>query len=97
MRRRGPLSEEEKQRWRTNRLCLYFGGPGHIAINCPNRPRRQVNQILACTKPESTLHLRMSDSVNSPLGVSDSIDSANSPSISNKFEILSHLDEELND
>ena len=97
MRRRGPLSEEEKQRRRANRLCLYCGGPGHIAINCPHRPRRQVNQIVACTKPESILPLGVSDSVNSPLGVSDSINSTNSPSISNKFEILSHLEEELND
>ena len=40
MRRRGPLSEEEKQRRCANRLCLYCGGLGHIAINCPLRPRR---------------------------------------------------------
>ena len=97
MRRRGLLSKEEKQRRRANRLCLYCGGPGHIAINCPHRPRRQVNQIIACTKPESILPLGVSDSVNSPLGVSDSINSTNSPSISNKFEILSHLEEESND
>ena len=56
-----------------------------------------MNQILACTRPESVLPLGVSDSVNSPLGVSDSINSTNSPSISNKFEILSHLEEELND
>ena len=97
MRRRGPLSEEEKQRRRANRLCLYCGGPGHIAINCPHRPRRQVNQIVACTKPESIFPLGVSDSINSTNKVSDSIHSTNSPSISNKFEILSQLDEELND
>ena len=45
-RRRGPLSDEEKQRRRANRLCLYCGGLGHIAINCPDRPKHQVNQIL---------------------------------------------------
>ena len=95
--RRGPLSEEEKQWRRANRLCLYCSGPGHIAINCPHRPRRHVNQIVACTKPESILPSGVFDSVNSPLGVSDSINSTNSPSISNKFEILSHLEEELND
>ena len=85
-RRRGPLSEEEKQRCRANRLCLYCGGPGHIAVNCPHRPKRQVNQIIASTnitKPESI-----------SLGVSDS---SNSPSLSNKFEILNQLEEELND
>ena len=42
----GPLSEVEKQRHRANRLCLYFGGSGHIPIHCPHRPRsRQVNQL----------------------------------------------------
>ena len=97
MRRRGPLSEEEKQRRRANRLCLYCGGPRHIAINCPHRPRRQVNQIVACTKPESIFPLEVSDSINSTNKVSDSIHSTNSPSISNKFEILSHLQKELND
>ena len=48
---------------------------------------RQVIQIVAYTKPKSIL----------PLGVSDSINSTNSPSISNKIEILSNLEEELND
>jgi 6-phosphogluconolactonase/glucosamine-6-phosphate isomerase/deaminase len=85
-RRRGPLSEEEKQRRRANRLCLYCGGPGHIAMNCPHRPKRQVNQITASTnssKPEPI-----------SLGMSDS---PNSPSLSNKIEMLSQLEEELND
>ena len=44
-RRLGPLSEEEKQRRRGNQLCLYCGGPWHIAVNYPHWPRRQVNQI----------------------------------------------------
>ena len=74
-RRCGPLSEEEKQRCRTNRLCLYCSGPGHIAVNCPHMPRRQVNQVVVSTKPES-ISLGMS---NNP----------SSPSLSNKFEILS--------
>ena len=85
-RRRGSLPKEEKQRRRANRLCLYCGGPGHIAVNCPHRPKRQVNQITASTnspKPESI-----------SLGMSDS---PNNPSLSNKFEILSQLEEELND
>ena len=66
-RRYGPLSEEEKQRRRTNRLCLYCSGPGHIVVNCPHRLNRQVNQITASTtstKPES-ISLGMSDSPNS--------------------------------
>ena len=88
-RRRGPLSEEEKQRRRANRLCLYCGGPGHIAVNCPHRPRRQVNQIVAssdCTKPESI-----------SVGISDSPNSTNIPNLANKFDVLSQLEEELND
>ena len=83
---RGPLPEEEKQQRRANRLCLYCGEPGHVAVNCPHRPRRQVNQIAASTnstKPESI-----------SLGMSDS---HNIPSLSNKFVVLSKLGEELND
>ena len=49
---RGLLSKEEKQLCRANHLCLYYGGPGHIAVNCPHRPRRQVNQVVVTTKPE---------------------------------------------
>ena len=82
----GPLSEEEKQRRRANRLCLYCGGPGHIVVNCPHRPRRQVNQITTSTnstKPESI-----------SLGVSNR---SNNPSLSKQFKILSQLLEELND
>ena len=85
-RRRGPLLEKEKQQRQANQLCLYCDGSGHIAVNCPHRPRRQVNQIAASTnstKPKSI-----------SLGVSDS---PNSPSLSNKFEVLSQLEEELND
>ena len=55
-------------------------------MKCPHRPRRQVNQIATSThstKPESIL-----------LGVSDS---SNSPTLLNKFEVLSQLEEELND
>jgi hypothetical protein len=41
------LSDAEKQcRW-ANRLCLYCGGPGHIPLNCPHKPRRKVNQVSA--------------------------------------------------
>ena len=81
-RRRGPLSEEEKLRRRANRLCLYCGGPGHIVVNCPHRPRRQVNQIVAssnCAKPES-------------IGIFDSPNSTISPNLSKKFDVLSQLE-----
>ena len=86
-RRRGPLSEEEKQRRPANRLRLYCGGPRHIAVNCPHWPGIQVNQIVAssnCIKPES-------------IAIFDSPNSTNSPNLSDKFEILSQLEEELND
>jgi hypothetical protein len=36
-RNRGPLTPEEKQRRMSHGLCLYCGGSGHIASNCPNR------------------------------------------------------------
>ena len=69
-RRRGPLYEEEKQRRRANRLCLYCGGAGHIAVNCPHRPKRQVNQIVASSnyiKPESIAIFDSPNSTNSQL------------------------------
>jgi Retrotransposon gag protein len=33
------LAEEEKQRRRKNGLCLYCGGKGHFANQCPMRPK----------------------------------------------------------
>jgi len=39
-RHRGPISEAEKLQRRTNGLCLYCGGPGHIAATCPQRSLR---------------------------------------------------------
>ena len=92
-RRRGPLSEEEKQRRRANRLCLYCGGPGHIVVNCPHRPKREVNQIVASSnyiKPESISIFDSPNSTNSP-------NNTNNPNLSNKFDVLSQLEEELND
>ena len=81
---RGPLSEAEKQRRRANCLCLYCGGPGHIAITCPHRPKQQVSQVSTCEKFQS----------NSPTRSSR----PNSPTChgqSNSFEVLSQLDEIL--
>ena len=84
-RRRGPLTDEEKQRRRANRLCLYCGGPGHIAIHCPHRPRRQVHHINCDNRNESSIVETMPPS-----------DSSNPP-LSNKFEVLSQLEEESNE
>ena len=86
-RRRGPLSEAEKQRRRANRLCLYCGGPGHIAIQCPHRPRtRRVNQVSIIDNSESS----------SPVKVNYPSTSACIPQ-SNNFEVLSQLDDLLNE
>ena len=77
-RRHRPLSEEEKQRCQANRLCLYCGGPGHIAVNCPHRRKKQANQIVTSSnyiKPES-------------IAIFDSPNSTNSPNLSNKFDVL---------
>jgi hypothetical protein len=89
--RRGPLSEEEKQRRRRNRLCLYCGGPGHIAINCPNRPKHQVNQI--STIPKFNPVRPSENNLASPL-VSNTLIN---PILSNSFEVLSQVEEELNE
>ena len=45
--RQWPLSDATKQWRRAHRLCLYCGGPRHIAVNCPHKPRRQVYQVSA--------------------------------------------------
>ena len=83
---RGPLSDEEKQRHRANRLCLYCGGPGHIALHCLRRPRRQINQIYYDNKNESNILETTSDS-----------NILDNPPLSNKFEALSQLDEDSNE
>ena len=84
-RRRGPLSDEEKQFHRANRLCLYCGGPGHIAIHCPHRLRRQVHHINYDNRNESSIVETVPTSVSS------------NPTLSNKFEVISQLEEESNE
>ena len=88
-RRRGPLTEAEKQRRRANRLCLYCGGPGHIAITCPHKPRRQVNQVSASDKFDYS-------SLDKPNTLSHP-SSPTRPVQCNNFEILSQLDDLLNE
>lgn len=39
---RGPLSEAEKQRRRTEGLCHYCAAKGHVAANCPLRPQQKA-------------------------------------------------------
>ena len=34
------LSPEERIRRRTQGLCLYCGGKGHVVVDCPTRPTR---------------------------------------------------------
>ena len=93
-RRRGPLSDEEKQRRRANHLCLYCGGPGHIAIHCPHRPRRQVHHINYDIRNESSIiDNRNESSIVETVPTSVSSD----PTLSNKFEVLSQLEEESNE
>ena len=41
--RRGPLSNEEKQRRRVNNLCLYCGAVGHLANTCSKIQRSKPN------------------------------------------------------
>lgn len=44
---RGPLDDAEKARRREKDLCMYCGGQGHYAFNCPNRvhpPKPQQNR-----------------------------------------------------
>lgn len=43
--RRGPLSNEEKDRRRKNNLCLYCGLPGHFTNACPNKSVNNNNRF----------------------------------------------------
>lgn len=38
--RKGPLSQEERERRFKNNLCMYCGNPGHRAVQCPRAPPR---------------------------------------------------------
>ena len=46
-----PLSNDEKQRRRTNGLCLYCGKPNHVALHCPEKRKPATRHISAATKP----------------------------------------------
>ncbi|XDV14192.1 hypothetical protein PO909_002370 [Leuciscus waleckii] len=53
------ISEEERERRRTLKLCMYCGGSGHFRLHCPLRPalkeRTLVHEIalIPCTSPLS--------------------------------------------
>ena len=38
----GRLTQEEKERRRRERLCMYCGQPNHIAVNCPTLQTRHT-------------------------------------------------------
>jgi hypothetical protein len=40
---RRKLTQEERLRHLTNGLCLYCGGQGHMAVNCPGKRPRPAN------------------------------------------------------
>jgi len=53
--KRGPITTQERLRRLENNLCMYCGGPGHMARNCPvsaeNAKRRQgTGQVIAALK-----------------------------------------------
>ncbi len=43
------LTEEEKERRRSQRLCLYCGEAGHFRQNCPHRPINRDNAAVSLT------------------------------------------------
>ncbi len=52
---RPKLTDQEKDYRRMNGLCLYCGGPGHIALNCPRTPKpRSVNGVVVPCQPTPT-------------------------------------------
>ena len=42
--KRGPISENEKQRRRNNNLCIYCCNPGHWATACPHKKNKNTNR-----------------------------------------------------
>ena len=80
---REPLTKTENQRRWANHQCLYCGGSGHIAINFPHQSRHPVYQVSASTK----LDLDSPNASSNP----------SSPTPSNCFQVLSQLDEVLNE
>lgn len=41
----GPISTEEKDRRRANKLCMYCGGAGHIADVCPQKGKAPARKV----------------------------------------------------
>jgi len=64
-RRRGKLTEVERNRRRANNLCLYCGTAGHIAINCPisQRPYKgnAVRQLGTTPEGEPSIESQLED------------------------------------
>ena len=69
-------------RLKANCLYLYSRVPRHMAINCPYRPKHQASQVNASTNFD----------LDSPIATGN----PSSPTPSNKFDVLSQLDEVLN-
>ena len=53
---RAPLTQAEKDRRRTNNLCMYCGGAGHFATGCPvkNAPKVNLRQATMEEVPEDS-------------------------------------------
>ena len=83
---RGPLSDAEKQRRRAHCQCLYCGGPRHIAVNCPHKPKCQVYQVSA-----HDIH------TSSSIVTANNVNKPNSPCHENRFDVLSQLEDVLNE
>jgi len=64
-RRRGKLTEAERNRCRANNLCLYCGTAGHIAINCliSRRPYKgnAVRQLGTTPEGEPPIESQLED------------------------------------
>lgn len=43
--KKGPLTQEEKERRRMLKLCMYCGGSGHYLQGCPVKPSRQPTSL----------------------------------------------------
>jgi hypothetical protein len=56
-----PLTKREKQWQHKNNICLYYGGPSHVALECPKKQNHiQHRSLLSLTQNLETRKMKTS-------------------------------------